>query len=84
MTTDWKIACPRMCLTILREMMYSFFLYGGLSRSSGLGVSVAKASEASESIIRFTQRSWIAARGDFWNASEPMRQEKSATTFTES
>lgn len=57
MTIDWKIACPRMCLIILWEMIYSFFLYGGLWRSSGFGDSVARAREARESMIRLTQRS---------------------------
>jgi hypothetical protein len=37
--------------------MYSFFLYGGLYKSSIVGFSVAKAKAARESIIRFTQRS---------------------------
>jgi len=64
-------------------MIYSFFLYGGLCNNSGFGVSVARAKEARESMIRFTHKSWIAARGLFWNANEPMRQEKRATTFTD-
>jgi len=29
----WKIDIPRMCFTIFCEMMYSFFLYGGLFKS---------------------------------------------------
>lgn len=46
-----------MCFTIFLEMMYSAFLYGGLCKSSGFGVSVASANEANESIIKFTHRS---------------------------
>jgi hypothetical protein len=65
-------------------MMYSYFLYGGLCKSSGFGDSVARAREARESMIRFTHKSWIAASGLFWNARDPMRQEKRATTLTES
>jgi hypothetical protein len=84
MTMDWKIACPRICFTIFLEMIYSYFLYGGLCNNSGFGVSVARAKEARESIIRLTQRSWIAARGLFCIAREPMRQEKRATTLTDS
>lgn len=73
-----------MCLTIFLEMMYSCFLYGGRYKSSGLGVSVANANDANESMIRLTQRSWIAASGLFWKAKEPMRHEKRATTLTDS
>jgi hypothetical protein len=53
----WNIAIPKMCFTIFWEMMYSFFLYGGLYKRSGFGSSVARAREARESMIRFTQRS---------------------------
>jgi hypothetical protein len=48
---------PRICLTIFLEIMYSSLEYGGLLRSSGVGGSVAKASEANESMIKFIQRS---------------------------
>jgi hypothetical protein len=49
-----------MCFTIFWEMMYSFFLYGGLYKRSFFGSSVARAREARESMIKFTQRSWMA------------------------
>lgn len=63
-------------------MMYSFFLYGGLFRRSSLGVSVARASEARESMIRLTQRSWMAASGEYKMMHDPMKEVMSATTLT--
>jgi len=73
---------PRICLTIFGEMIYSFFLYGGLFKRSSFGSSVAKAREARESMIRFTQRSWMAARGDSHMITEPMKEVIKATTLT--
>lgn len=58
-TIDWKIPVAKMCLVIFLEIIYSVFLYGGLRSNSGLGSSVARASEASESIMRFTHKSWM-------------------------
>lgn len=63
-------------------MIYSFFLYGGLFKSSGFGSSVARAREANESMIKFTQRSWIAANGEYMITDEPMNEVIKATTFT--
>jgi len=73
---------PRMCFTIFCEIMYSFFLYGGLWRRSSLGSSVARAKEASESMIKLTQRSWIACRGDSHMITDPMKEVIRATTLT--
>jgi hypothetical protein len=53
----WKMAIPKMCLIIFWEMIYSFFLYGGLYKRSSFGSSVARAREARESMIKLTQRS---------------------------
>jgi len=53
----WKIDIPKMCLTIFWEMIYSFFLYGGLSKRLSFGASVARAREARESMIRLTHKS---------------------------
>lgn len=78
----WKKACPKMCLTIFWEMMYSFFLYGGLSKRSYFGSSVARASEARESMIRLTQRSWIAWRGESHMTTDPIKDTTKATTLT--
>jgi len=64
--------------------MYSYFLYGGLLRRSSFGVSVARAREARESIIMFTQRSWIAASGDSQRMQAPEKAVARATTLTES
>jgi hypothetical protein len=80
----WKIDMHKMCLIIFRETMYSLFLYGGLLRRSSFGVSVARAREARESIIIFTQRSWIAARGDSQRMQAPEKAVARATTLTES
>lgn len=71
-----------MCLTIFLEIMYSFFLYGGLLRSSSVGSSVAKAKEARESMIMFTQRSYTAFKGVSFMITEAMKEVIRATTFT--
>lgn len=79
---DYNIAYPKICLTIFAEIIYSPLLYGGLLRRSSFGGPVAKASEARESIIIFTQRSWIAASGDSHMITDPRKDIARATRFT--
>ena len=64
--------------------MYSFFLYGGLYKSSIVGFSVAKAKAARESIMRFTQRSWIAANGVSHITTDPKKEMIIAKIFIDS
>jgi len=80
--SDYHIAYPKICLTIFAEIIYSPLLYGGLFKRSSFGGPVAKASEARESMIIFTQRSWIAARGDSHIITEPRKDIARATRFT--
>ena len=79
---DQKIACPPMCFTIFLEMMYSLFLQGGLWSNSGVGSSVARAREAKESMIMFTQRSQTGLRGGSFKTTAATNEVISATTFT--
>lgn len=81
-TKAWKMDCPPMCLTILLEMMYSLFLYGGLCKSSSTGSSVAKAREARESMIMLTQRSCTGLSGGSFKTEEAMNETIRATTLT--
>jgi len=78
----WKIACPRICLTIFLETIYSCFLYGGLFRRASTGSSVARASEARESMIMLTQRSCTAVSGVSFIITDAMKEVIKATTFT--
>ena len=64
--------------------MYSFFLYGGLYKSSNVGFSVAKANAAKESIIRFTHRSWIVAIGVSHITTDPIKEIMIAKTLIDS
>mmetsp|Transcript_39123 Transcript_39123/g.44778 ORF Transcript_39123/g.44778 Transcript_39123/m.44778 type:complete len:210 (-) Transcript_39123:1258-1887(-) len=70
------------CLTIFFEMMYSSLLYGGSSKSSFFGGSVANANDAKESIIILTHSNWIGFNGDSLKMHEPMNAEINATTLT--
>ena len=58
--TSWYTACPKIFLAIVREIKAFVRPYGFLNNSSGVGISVAKAKEASVSMIRFTHSIWTA------------------------
>ena len=60
-------------------IMYSWRPCGGRSSNLRLGGSVAKAREANESMIRFTQRSWMAWSGESFRTTEPMKAVNKAT-----
>ena len=57
---------------------------GFKSSKSSEGVSVAKARDASESMIKFTQSICTAVRGLSWEAIAPVHAVTTATTFTTS
>lgn len=63
-------------------MIYSYLLYGGLLRSASTGISVAKASEAKESMIMFTQRSCTGFKGASFMITAAMNDVIRATTLT--
>ena len=54
-TVIWKIECPKMFLHIDSVIIGASFLYGFLNKIVLTGGSVARASAANVSIIRFTQ-----------------------------
>lgn len=47
-----------------------------------MGASVARASEARESMIKLTQRSWIDFKGDSLRIHDPIKAEIKAQTLT--
>ena len=73
-TMHMYTAISTMCLTIFLETMWSDLSIGGLSRRIGFGLSVARARAASESMIKFTQRSWMA-----WRGVSPVVREETST-----
>lgn len=58
------MAWPRMFFIMVREMSGFVRPYGLRSSSSSDGSSVASASDASVSMIRFTHSIWIAFSGE--------------------
>ena len=58
--TNWYSAWPKIFLVIVLEMRGLVRPYGLRSSRSGVGISVAKAREASVSMIRFTHNIWTA------------------------
>jgi len=64
MTMSWYIECPTMFFIIVREMSGLVRPYGLRLSNSSLGNSVANASDARVSIIRFTQSICIAFNGE--------------------
>lgn len=62
-------------------MICSVLLYGGLSRSFSVGSPVARANEARESMIMFTQRSWIGWRTDSFKMQAETKATTNATTL---
>lgn len=56
-TMNWKMACPIIFLIMVREIRGFVRPYGLRVNKSSVGGSVARASEANESIIRFTHKS---------------------------
>mmetsp|Transcript_4355 Transcript_4355/g.13564 ORF Transcript_4355/g.13564 Transcript_4355/m.13564 type:complete len:216 (+) Transcript_4355:417-1064(+) len=62
-TATWKVACTMMCFHMLRLMRLASRPCGFSCSSSTLGLSVANASAASESMIRFTHSSCITLSG---------------------
>ncbi len=62
--------------------MGASLLYGFLNKISFKGGSVARASAANVSIIRFTQSIWTAFRGDSFIMTEPIKTINIATILT--
>jgi hypothetical protein len=58
------------------------FLYGFLNKIVLTGGSVARASAANVSIIRFTQSIYTALRGDSFKITEPIKTINIATILT--
>jgi hypothetical protein len=75
------MACPTTCFIIVRETMCSCRLLGLRSRSSYVGASVARAREASVSIMRFIQSIWMGAKICCFIRAAPMRVISTATTL---
>ena len=72
-----------MCLINLHQKCIKMNLVlANLSKSSGVGSSVARAREARVSMIRFTHSIWTAFRGLSWMAQDPMKATTTATTLT--
>ena len=63
MTVNWYIACPMMFFIIVLDTRALFRPYGFLSRSSSVGCSVARASDAKVSMIRLTHNICTAFNG---------------------
>jgi len=82
--TSCTMACPIIIFHMLNEMIDAFFGSGFLSRSSGVGGSVAKANAAKVSMIKLTQRSWTAVRADCSEllAIEDTKANTTAVTLT--
>mmetsp|Transcript_4290 Transcript_4290/g.13726 ORF Transcript_4290/g.13726 Transcript_4290/m.13726 type:complete len:386 (-) Transcript_4290:3342-4499(-) len=83
-TTTWYTAEPSTKRHISREMMASSLRYGMRSKSAMVGASVARASAPSASMMRFTQRSCTAVRGDTSTVSAPRKATTTAVTLTAS
>ena len=67
------MACPTMFFVMVREMSGLVRPYGFRSSSSSVGSSVARASDASVSMMRFTQSIWIALSGESCRRHAPAR-----------
>lgn len=76
------MAWPVMFFIMVREMSGLVRPYGLRSSRSGVGISVARASEASVSMIRLTQSIWTALSGESWMKHAPKNATMTATTFT--
>lgn len=81
-TVNWKIACPRICLNIVVEIIYSSREWGGLLKSSYDGGSVARANEPSVSMIKFTHSMCIGLNIYCFSKAAPINVIDTATTFT--
>ena len=80
--TIWKADCERMLRHMGREMRLAERLYGRRSRSSGVGISVARASAPSVSMIKLTQSICTAFRGGGPPDAAAIKTVTRATTFT--
>lgn len=63
-------------------MIGASLLYGFLNNISFTGGSVARASAAKVSMIRFTQSIYTAFRGDSFKMTDPRKTMNIATIFT--
>jgi len=64
MIAIWNTACPIMFLHMIGDIIAWLRPYGLRFSRSSVGCSVASASDASVSIIRFTHSIWIALNGE--------------------
>lgn len=71
-----------MCLIIIGVIIWSVFLTGLSFKSSSLGGSVAKASAANESMIKFIQSIYTALKIDSFKTIDEIKVQNTATTFT--
>ena len=71
-----------MFLHITAVISPSYFEIGFLFKSSSLGGSVAKASEAKVSMIKLTHNIWIGFKGDSLRTAPPTKAITNATKLT--
>lgn len=78
------MACPMIIFHMFSVMRGADFLVGLRFRIFRVGGSVASASAAKVSIIKFTQRSWTAVRTDssVEEATAEMKVRRTAVMFT--
>lgn len=76
------MACPKMCLNIFFEIIYSLLDWGLRSRSVSDGGSVAKAREAKVSMIKLIHNIWIGFNTSCFRTPAPIKVITTATTLT--
>lgn len=82
-TTNWNVACPKMCLIIVFVISASWGVFGcWLSSYSRLGGSVAKANAAKLSMIKLTHNICTAVNTDCLMTAADMSVIHTAITLT--
>ena len=71
-----------MCLNIFLVIIDSYLLYGLALSNASVGGSVAKANDAKESIIKFTQSIYIGVRISYSITAAVIKVNATATIFT--